>query len=52
METVESTELDFDVDNVNIFLLNDDILLYIFMFLPIKDRVKIERGIQLALSTD
>ena len=49
METAESAELDYNVDeedNVNISHLNDDILLYIFMFLPIRDRVKIERVCQ------
>jgi hypothetical protein len=51
METAEALERDeFDADDeedvdANISHLNDDILLHIFMFLTIKDRVKIERGI-------
>jgi hypothetical protein len=50
MESVESPECDqFETDEENDHVyfshLNDDILLYIFMFLTIKERVKIERGI-------
>ena len=53
MESVESPEcdqfetdhVDEEDDHVDFSHLNDDILLYIFMFLTIKERVKIERGI-------
>ena len=54
METAEAAEREqFETDpngddediQEDISRLNDDILLYIFMFLTRKDRVKIERGI-------
>lgn len=33
-----------DINNVSIHILNDDCLRHIFLFLPIVDRVRIERG--------
>lgn len=33
-----------DVEDVSIHILNDDCLRHIFLFLPIIDRVRIERG--------
>lgn len=33
-----------DTENVSIHILNDDCLRHIFLFLPIIDRVRIERG--------
>ena len=53
MEATEAPECDeFETeccveeeDHVDISHLHDDMLLYIFMFLTMKDRIKIERGI-------
>ena len=48
MEATEAPECDqFETEyggHVGISHLNDDMLLYIFMFLTKKDRIKIERG--------
>lgn len=52
MEATEAPECDqFEREygddeegHVGISHLNDDMLLYIFLFLTIKDRIKIERG--------
>ena len=48
MEKTEVLECDEfgtdDIEDSDISRLNDDMLLYIFMFLTIKDRVRIERG--------
>lgn len=56
MESIEIPECDTNNDDdnneetdVKICSLNDDILLYIFMLLTIKERVRIERGIDMFL---